>query len=179
MKERLSIIFLSIAEILVGILLLVNPVAFTSWIIIAFGIVLVLVGLISVIQYFRTPAPEAALKKSLVIGILAILLGLWCVLKNEWFIALFPLLTTLYGIVILVEGVTKVQWTADMLRLKTGRWGWMALSAVFTLICAVIVLAHPFSTTAALWMFIGITMIVEAIIDIIATIFKKAKSDRG
>ena len=129
MKERLSIIFLSIAEILVGILLLVNPVGFTSWIIIAFGIVLVFVGLISVIQYFRTPAPEAALKKSLVIGILAILLGLWCVLKNEWFIALFPLLTTLYGIVILVEGVTKVQWTADMLRLKTGRWGWMALSA--------------------------------------------------
>lgn len=174
MKERLSIIFLSIAEILVGILLLANPVGLTTWIIMVLGIVLVLIGAINVIQYFRAPAEEAAMKKSLAIGILAVMFGLWCVMKNEWFLTLFPLLTTLYGIVTLVSGVVKVQWTADMLRLKIGRWGWMALSAVVTVICAGIILAHPFSTTAALWMFIGITMLVEAVIDIVAAIFKKA-----
>lgn len=65
MKERLSIIFLSIAEILVGILLLFNPVGFTSWIIMALGIILILAGLISTVEYFRTPAPEAALKSHL------------------------------------------------------------------------------------------------------------------
>lgn len=175
MKERLSIISLSIVEILVGILLLANPVGLTKWIIMVLGIILVLIGLNNVIQYFRTPAPEAAIKKSLAIGILAILFGLWCIFKKEWFIALFPILTTLYGIGILVSGVTKVQWTADMVRLKTDHWGWMALSAAVTIICAAIILAHPFSTTAALWIFIGITMIVEAVIDIVAAIFKKAR----
>lgn len=175
MKERLSIIFLSITEIFVGLLLLANPVGLTTWIIMAFGIVLVLIGAIDVIQYFRTPAAEAAMKKSLAVGILAVIFGLWCVMKSEWFIALFPLLTTLYGIATLVSGIVKVQWTADMLRLKTGRWGWMAFSAVVTVICAVIILMHPFSTTAALWIFIGITMIVEAVIDIVAAIFKKSK----
>ena len=179
MKERLSIIFLSIAEIFIGILLLINPVGFTSWIIMALGVVLILVGLINIIQYFRAPAREAALKKSLATGILAILLGLWCVLRNEWFIALFPLLTTLYGIIILIEGVTKVQWVTDMFRMKMGRWGWMAFSAVLTLICAMIILAHPFSTTAALWMFIGITVIVEAIIDIIAAVSGKQKPEEN
>ena len=176
MKERLSIISLSIVEILVGILLLANPVGLTKWIIMVLGIILVLIGLNNVIQYFRTPAPEAAIKKSLAIGILAILFGLWCIFKKEWFIALFPILTTLYGIGILVSGVTKVQWTADMVRLKTDHWGWMALSAAVTIICAAIILAHPFSTTAALWIFIGITMIVEAVIDIVAAIFKKARA---
>lgn len=173
MRDRLSIIFLSIVEILVGVLLLINPVGLTTWIVTAAGIVLILVGVINVVQYFRMPAVEASMKKSLVIGILSVLLGLWCVMQSEWLIALFPLLTTLYGMGVLVSGVTKIQWTADMIRLKTGRWGWMACSAVVTLVCAGVILAHPFSSTAALWMFIGITMIVEAVIDIVAAIFKK------
>lgn len=175
MRERLSIIFLSIAEILVGILLLTNPVGLTKWIIMVLGIVLVLLGVFQVIQYFRMPAVEAAMKKSLAIGILLVMFGMWCVIKNEWFIALFPVMTTLYGIATLINGITKIQWTADMLRLKTGHWGWMAFSAVVTLICSGVILAHPFSTVAALWMFIGITMIMEAVIDIVAAIFKKAK----
>lgn len=35
MKEKLFIILLSVAEILVGILLLINPVGLTTWIILA------------------------------------------------------------------------------------------------------------------------------------------------
>ena len=177
MRDRLSITFLSIAEILIGILLLVNPVGFTTWIIMMLGIALVLVGIINVIQYFRTPPIEAALKKSLATGVLAILVGLWCILRNDWIIGLFTLLTTLYGIIILISGVTKVQWTADMLRLKASHWGWMAVSAAITLLCAVIILANPFSTTAALWMFIGITMIVQAVIDIVAAVLKKENAE--
>lgn len=121
-------------------------------------------------------AVEAILKKSLASGILEILLGGWLVLKSGWFIALFPLLTTLYGIIVLVDGVMKVQWSADALRLKKGHWGWMALSAAITIICAFVILAHPFSSTAALWLFIGITLIVEAVIDIIAAVFRKQKA---
>ena len=178
MRERLSIIFLSIAEILVGALLLANPVGLTTWIIMAFGIVMVCIGVINVVQYFRATASEAAMKESLAIGILSVMFGLWCIMKNEWFIALFPLVTTLYGIVILVSGVAKIQWTVDMIRLKVRHWEWMALSAVVTVICAGVILAHPFSTTAALWMFIGITMVVEAVIDILAAIFKKAENNK-
>ena len=49
-----------------------------------------------------------------------------------------------------------------------------------TVVCAVVVLRHPFAATATLWMFIGITMIVEAVIDIIAIIFiQKNKTGEG
>lgn len=91
--------------------------------------------------------------------------------QSNWFIALFPLLTTLYGVIVLISGVTKVQWLADMIRLKKRRWGWMALSAAITIICAVIILRHPFTAAATLWMFIGLTMIVEAVIDILSAVF--------
>ena len=121
-------------------------------------------------------AAEASLRKSLALGILAVLAGLWCMLRSGWFIALFPLLTTLYGLFVLISGVTKVQWVADMIRLKRRRWGWMALSAAITIICAVVILRHPFSA-ATLWMFIGLTMIVEAVIDIISAIFIQERKE--
>lgn len=172
----MNIIILSVLEILIGILLLVDPEGLTQWIVLVFGILAIIAGVINIVQYFRMSAEEAALKKSLVVGILALLVGIWCVARREWFIGLFPLLTTLYGVAILVSGVAKVQWTADMIRLKIGKWGWMAASAIITLVCAVIILAHPFTSTVVLWVFIGVSMIVEAVIDILAAIFKKQGS---
>lgn len=176
-KQKLSVTALSITEILIGILLLINPVGLTTWIIIIAGVILTLTGIVKIISYFRLPAEEAALRKSLAFGILAVLAGLWCMLRSGWFIALFPLLTTLYGLIVLISGVTKVQWAADMIRLKKRRWGWMALSAAITIICAVIILRHPFAAAATLWMFIGLTMIVEAVIDIISAIFIRERKE--
>lgn len=176
MRDRLSIILLSAGEIILGVLLLVNPVGLAKFIITVLGVVLAAIGTVNVIQYFRTPPFEAAMKKSLTIGILAILLGLWCIFNGEWFIAIFPLLTTLYGIVTLVSGVVKIQWTADMIRMKIERWGLMAVSAVLTVAVSAIILLQPFSTAAALWIFIGLSLIVEAVFDIVAAIFKKSNS---
>ena len=170
-RQKLSVTALGTVEILTGILLLINPVGLTTWIIIIAGIILTLIGIFKIIAYFRLPAEEAALQKSLVFGILAVLAGVWCMFRSSWFIALFPLLTTLYGLIVLISGVTKIQWSADMIRLKKRQWGWMALSAAITIICAATILRHPFAAAATLWMFIGITMIVEAIIDILSTIF--------
>lgn len=172
-KEKFSVVALSIIEIMAGILLLISPVGLTAWIIVIAGFILTVTGILKIIGYFRVSAEEAILHSSLIFGILSVLLGFWCMFRSEWFIALFPLLTTLYGILILISGVVKVQWTADMIRLKKGHWQWMALSAVVTVVCAVVILRHPFAATATLWMFIGITMIIEAVIDIIAVIFMR------
>ena len=60
LKRNLGSVAMSLAEIVVGILLLVNPVGFTSGIIIAFGIVLMLMGISTTIKYFRTEPEEAA-----------------------------------------------------------------------------------------------------------------------
>lgn len=61
LKNNIGSIVSCLMEILVGILLLINPVGFTSGIIIGAGFVLLVTGLISVIKYFRTE-PEAAEK---------------------------------------------------------------------------------------------------------------------
>ena len=77
----------------------------------------------------------------------------------------------MYGVVILVAGIAKLQWAIDIIRMKRSKWFWMAISAAISIVCGVTVITNPFSTTAVLWMFIGITLIVDAVFDMIGGIF--------
>ncbi|MGM9650464.1 MAG: DUF308 domain-containing protein [Faecousia sp.] len=63
----------------------------------------------------------------------------------------------------------------DKIRLKLKKWYLTALSAILTIACAVVILCNPFSSTAVLWTFIAVILIVEAIVDIIAAIITKEK----
>ena len=75
---------MSIIEIILGVLLLIKPVEFTSGIIVGFGVVMIAMGLFQIIKYFRTPAPEASEKGILTKGLLFAVLGVFCVLKSGW-----------------------------------------------------------------------------------------------
>ncbi len=170
-SSKISRIILSLCEVLVGILLLVNPVGFTTGIIVFLGIILLILGITNVVQYFRE-APEMALvKQDFSRGLIKILAGLFCIAKSGWFLATFPLLTILYGIATLVLGIIKVQWTIDKIRLKMKKWFWTAISAALTIVCAAIILYNPFTSTTVLWMFVAVVLIIEAIIDILTVIF--------
>lgn len=174
-----NIIFFSLCEIVIGALLLVDPIGFTSGIIIALGIALLAMGAVSVLGYFRMSPVEAALTGSLAKGLFLLLTGGLCVFRSGWFIAAFPLLTILYGVVILLAGLMKVQWAVDALRLKTGRWFLPAISAAVTILCGGVILSDPFASTLAMWMFIGISLIVEAVLDIVVLIFCRIKERVG
>ena len=166
-------LMMSLVEILIGILLLINPVGFTSGIIIAFGIVLTIMGLGQIIRYFRTDAEEAANGGKLTKGILFAVLGLFCAFKSGWFIATFPVITMLYGVLILVTGASKLQQAIDMVRVRQRYWFVALIGAILTLLFAVLILLNPFASTAVLWSFIGITLIVEAVMDVATFIFAK------
>lgn len=168
-----SNLFMSIVEIVIGILLLINPVGFTSGIIIAFGIAMMLMGLGQIIKYFTTEAEEAAEGGKLSKGILFTVLGGFCAFKSGWFIATFPVITILYGVLILVAGVSKLQKAVDMARVKQNYWFVALIGALLTLVFAILILANPFASTAVLWSFIGITLIVEAVMDVVTFIFAK------
>jgi uncharacterized membrane protein HdeD (DUF308 family) len=76
-------------------------------------------------------------------------------------------MTFLYGIVVLVTGLSKLQLTVDMLRVKSKKWFLALISAAISIVCAVLILMNPFSSTEVLWMIAGITLIVEALLDVV------------
>ena len=57
-----------------------------------------------------------------------------------------------------------------MLRLKRKRWFLAMISAAVSVICGIVIITSPFSTTAVLWMFTGISLVVEAVFDIMTAI---------
>ena len=178
MKNNFGGIIGCLLEILVGVLLLVNPVGFTSGIIIGTGYLLIISGLASIIKYFRTKPEEAEKSQTMVKGFVALLVGAFCAFHSSWFIVTFPVITLIYGVVILITGLAKVQWMVDAIRIKKGKWFLAGISALLSIACGVIIITSPFSSTAVLWIFTGISLITEAIFDVIAILFG-AKPRKG
>lgn len=171
-----SSLLMSIVEIVIGVLLLINPVGLTSVIIIALGVAMAVMGIVQIIGYFRTDAQEASKGNKLSKGILFLVLGLFCAFKSGWFIATFPVITILYGILIMVAGVCKLQQAVDMVRVKQKYWFVALISAMLTLLFAALIIFNPFASTTVLWTFTGITLIIEAVLDIITYILAKKSS---
>ncbi len=172
-KTSISSLFSCIVEIIIGILLLIDPIGFTSGILIAFGIVLCIMGLAKIIRYFRTEPEEAAHEGNLAAGIGCILAGFVCAVKTQWIIATFPMITVVYGIVCLLAGISKLQVSVDLARAKHKYWFVALIGSVLTVVCSIFIISNPFTSTAALWMFIGISLIVEAVLDLVTYIFSK------
>ena len=145
-KKNLISIIICALELIVGILLLVNPHMFTTGIIMGGGIVLCVVGVLFVMKYFRSEAQVAAKEQSLVKGLALIMFGVLLALNAATFIKSFELLTVLYGAVILLVGLTKIQAAADLIRAKHEKWFWNAIGAGVTLVCAAIILTKALTS---------------------------------
>jgi len=170
LKENLKGMILCLFELVVGILLLLRPIGFTSGIIIMAGILLLVFGMIHIVKYVRTEVKKAAAGQHLTKALLALLAGVFCVFHYGWFVATFPALTVIYGVAILLSGFAKVQLCVDMFRLKRPKWYFAAISAAVSILCAGIILSDPFASAAVLWIFTGVSLIVEAVFDTISLV---------
>lgn len=175
LKRYKGSILFCMLEIAVGVLLLINPIAFTTGIVMAFGAALLAVGIMKIVRYLRMDPRQAVASRGLVKGLILMAAGGFCLIRFDWFIVTFPMLTVIYGIGLLVCGLGKVQWAVDMLRLRVVKWYLAAIGAVVTIVCAVVVLCNPFATMEVMWIFTGVALIVEAALDVLAMILKDWK----
>lgn len=182
MKARLrksGNVVMALGEVLVGILLMINPLGFTMGIIIGMGALLVATGGVLVIAYFKAEPERAALEQNLTKGLCALLAGVFCIFRSGWFLAAMELLVMFYGVVILFTGIAKVQWAVDAIRMKRDKWQFRACGAAVTLVVAAVVLMNPFKTTAILWTFTGISLIIEAVLDLLTLVFAGKGSEKS
>lgn len=164
-------VVLCLFELVAGVLLLIKPASFTTWIIRCAGVALAVMGVVNVIKYFKSDIKEASLSRTMVKGMLSLLAGGFCVFKTEWFFATFPVLAVLYGVIILVNGVDKIQIAVDMIRKKNKKWFWAAINAVVSIVCSIVIINNPFTSMLVLWTFTGISLIAEGVLDILTMIF--------
>lgn len=171
-KKNMSNLLLCLGELVVGVLLLINPQGFTAGILIALGIALAVLGVFSVVRYFRSDPVLAASERRLAYGLGELALGLFFMLKTNSLVSLFPALVRLYGVGVLVLGLFRIQQFADVRRLHLGSGLITGVSAVITVVYASMVLFMPEIT----WIFVGVAMLLEAVMDILILIFERKQA---
>ena len=160
LRDIITALFL----IVVGILLLINPVAFAMGLVKLAGVFLVVLGALRIVRYFRTDPETAARGQDFFIGLIAILGGLFCIFFTGWFLSAFTTLAVIYGLLQLLLGFSKVQRTVDFLRMDLSLWYLPACSALIYLVFGFIIVLNPEMTLINVWVFTGVTMILEGII---------------
>lgn len=168
-RKNLPNLFLCLGELAVGFLLLVNPEGFTQAIIMALGAAVAVLGVFNIIRYFRTNPVQAATERRLAYGLGQLSLGAFFLMKADWLVGLFPVLTRLYGAAVLVLALFRIQQFVDVRRLGLAKGLISGASALFTLLYAAMVLFIPETT----WMFIGIMLLLEAGMDLLILIFER------
>lgn len=169
-KKHGGVLLLILCEAAAGVLLLCKPVGFTQGLIVAAGVLLALVGVKQTVGYFLAKAEQAAKNGGLFRGLTALTLGLAAALNSGAIIAAFPVITTLYGGVIFLTGLYKVQLAVDAARMKHGGVAARVISALFTLLFAAVTMVNPFAGTATLWTFIGAMLLADAVVDATAVV---------
>ncbi len=170
MAKRYGAVIIGIlAELAVGVLLLMNPVGFTKAIIMGIGAVILVIGAYKLITYLLDRRNSMESPADLTLGAIACVIGIILLAGNRWILATFSVITLFYGILMLIGGISKLSQAAEMRR-NDRRWLFSVISACITIAAAVIIIANPFSTTALLWRFIGASLIIEAVIDLVVII---------
>ena len=150
-------------EIIVGILLLVDPTAFISYILIIAGAFIAVSGVISGIKYFLSSAEEGEESQGLSKALISLTIGAFLMIKNNIANEATGIISLVFGAAILYTGYTKLQKAVDKIRRK--QFFIVALiSAAVTILCAVLVLTGVVENI--IWIFIGVALIVESAIDL-------------
>lgn len=169
--RHLISLLICIGEILIGVLLLLNPRGFTHTVFVALGVLLAALGITRLAGYWRAEAAVAARSGGLVTGLVFLLAGGFCIFRWQWFVVTFPILTVVYGVVTLLNGLNKLQFAVDLWRLGQRYWYLALAGAGLTLLFGAVILANPFATTALLWKFVAIAFLAEAVLDLVALVF--------
>lgn len=175
LKKHWPILLISLLEIIIGIVLLIQPVGFTNIAIIITGVLLAVRGILYTVRYVRSDEKAAVKEQSLAKGLTLVAAGLFCMLDSAWLLNTFSVLSVLYGVAILVMGFFKLQRAIDMLRAQSGQWLWAVGSAALALIIGAIILWNPFRSSNGLWIFTGICLLAEALVDLVFVALRSMK----
>lgn len=169
-KMSMTSIIFSIIFILIGAFLLARPDDAIHLVSYALGIILLVWGLISVVQFFTDKESQNYLEFSFITGVFVLIFGIIILVKPEIIASIIPLLL---GVWMLVNGVTKLSYSLTINKNKNA-----ASSIIISLIIVIIgilLIINPFSGAEKLVQILGITIIIYSVLDLLECLsIKKA-----
>ena len=170
-KKTAPSVVLVVVEIILGVLLLINPEFFTKLAVIVIGVILIFFGIVFLVRYFKERnEPDSNSGGTLAIAIIALALGIICTFFSWWIIGLFGVMAVFIGIILIITGILKITTYSDNKKQGLPVSAMTIVGAVISIILGIIIIINPFSAVNVLWIFAGIALIVAGILDLIAII---------
>lgn len=171
LKRHLPLILLVLVEIAIGVLLLIDPEAFTVAVVLIFGAIITVIGLVYLFKFISAKRKGEERYSLLVLSILSLAIGIFTIVFSQFVLGFFAFIAVIYAIIMAVSGIFK------MIQFFTARQANLPVSfvvlagAAISVILGIVIIINPFGTTHVLFMFTGIAIICSAVVDMVALIF--------
>lgn len=166
-------IIMGLAAVLIGFVLTVWPGMASSVVICGIGAVGIVIGILHAVHYMMLDARQSVVSYDMGLGLVWIVGGILVIVLKNFLLSLLPVF---FGLVILLGGIAKLQFTLNMKRMGLRRWYVELAGAVLSIVLGTLILTNPFSTAMLLMRVIGISLLIEGVQDLASCYaFKKAR----
>lgn len=161
-KLKWENIIAAILAIVVGVLFIILPKDSADVLCLIAGILLIFAGAFTLVAYIFSGFFLGA--HLLIVGIMLILLGTFCLANPE---NIMEVLTVLFGLYIVIDGATSIVDSVYCAKAKIKGWGLLLVLAILSIGLGTAVM---FSTFDTIMIFAGCSLIIDGVCDIIETI---------
>lgn len=162
----------SVLLFLFGLILAVNAEGFIKSITVAIGVILLLIGVFPVIDYFRYRKDGLGASIGLISGIFSIVCGLMLLINKDLLMILIPVFI---GVWMIINGINKIQVSFEIKDLGEKSWVITFIYSILIMVLGGYFIVNPISGATTVTSFIGIILCIYAVLDIIDCIIIKVK----
>lgn len=178
-KMSITSIVFSLIFILTGIFLLLRPETAINIICYVLGVLLLLSGVVSIVQFFSDKTSDNYLSFSFIFGAFVFIFGLIILIKPAIVASIIPLLL---GVWMLINGVTKLSYSLTINKFNNSTVS--IIGSILIIILGILLIFNPFAGAKSLVQIIGISFIVYSVIDLAESIaltfsLKKKETTEG
>ncbi len=159
-KSKIAYVIMSVLLFAVGMCLIIWPALITKVICYVIGSIALIAGIIELVIFFARDISVRTVSYSLIIGFLLSIFGLILLLKPDNSAVFFSML---FGVFIIIDSVLKLQTSFELRNLGVLRWWVNLLLALASAVLGVLLVINPFATTNILFVFMGISLVVDAL----------------
>ena len=164
-KREIKGIFISLLLILLSVFIIMRPNEIISNLIKVIGIVLILIGTIDFMNYFRAPEDERLFNYGLLKGLMELSIGILFIFKGEILRDLF-----LIGLIIIFINVSKLQISLSLKEIEYSNWFLGVIISSLAIILGIVIILNPFETTEIVVITSGVILLVSEICNIIYSV---------
>lgn len=163
-KKEIKGIFASLLLIVLGIFLIMKPDEIVKTLIQVMGIILLLIGVIDFMNYFRMSDEEKLFNYGLFKGILELCIGILFIFKFETLIDIFPIVI---GLIVIFINLFKLQLSLNLKQIEAENWFIGVLISAISIILGIVIILNPFETVKVLVITSGVVIVISELSNII------------